>query len=106
MVLLITDGRSQDQVGGISQKLRNDGVEVRGKISVTNCTFEGGEGFALQFAGANSLIENNLFQYNDWTGHDIGNGGTVFSQSHSTGDHFRHKVLNIHSVFLQEINFM
>ena len=69
------------------------GVEVRGRLSVVNCTFEGGEGTALQFAGEDSILENNLFLYNDWTGHDNGNGGTVLSQDHSTGDHFIHNTL-------------
>jgi len=69
------------------------GEEVFGKILVRNCTFEGGEGFALDFAGQDSVVENNLFLYNDWTGHDIGNGGTVYSQSHSQGDLFTRNTL-------------
>ena len=64
------------------------GESVYGRLSVLNCTFEGGEGSALEYAGQNSLIENNMFLYNDWTGHDNGNGGTVLRQSHSIGDHF------------------
>jgi len=67
--------------------------EVRGRMSVVNCTFEGGEGYALQLAGENSVMENNMFLTNDWTGHDTGNGGTVFSQEHSVGDQFRHNTL-------------
>lgn len=69
------------------------GDSVFGRLAVLNCTFEGGEGSALEYAGQDSLIENNLFLYNDWTGHDNGNGGTVLSQSHSIGDHFRQNSL-------------
>ena len=69
------------------------GESVFGRLFVLNCTFEGGEGSALEYAGQDSLIENNMFRYNDWTGHDHGNGGTVLSQSHSIRDHFRQNSL-------------
>jgi len=64
-----------------------------GKLHVVNCTFEGGEGFALEWAGENSVIENNLFMYNDWAGHDRGNGGTAFSQQNGLRDNFTHNTL-------------
>ena len=51
-----------------------------GKISIVNCTFLGSEGVALDYAGS-SYIHNNLFAYNDWTGHmmdhPMGGLGTV-----------------------------
>merc|ERR1719348_302416 len=70
------------------------GEHVRGKLSITNCTFFGGECSALQYAGENCEVENNIFSFNDWTGHDNGNGGTVYSQDHSVGDHFHHNSLH------------
>ena len=42
---------------------------VYGKVSVINCTFHGSDGQALNYEGENVFIHNNLFSYNDWTGH-------------------------------------
>ena len=42
---------------------------VYGKISIINCTFHGSDGQALNYEGKDVLIHNNLFSYNDWTGH-------------------------------------
>merc|ERR1719357_85680 len=50
-----------------------------GTVTVTNCTFTGAEGAALVYTGTETLIHNNLFTYNDWTGQGL--GGTVMSSS-------------------------
>ena len=92
---------------------------------MVNCTFLGGEGFALQVillsflikekspptaqkffglrdicvypapqvAGNGSLIENNLFAHNDWTGHTPSNGATLYTQAFSTNDKVVHNTL-------------
>ena len=53
-------------------------------ISVTNCTFFGGEGSALFYSGKNTKIYNKEFAWNDWTGQMgltvNGGQGTIFSQ--------------------------
>ena len=36
----------------------------------------------MQVAGNESVIENNLFLHNDWTGHTPGNGATLYTQVH------------------------
>ena len=52
-----------------------------GNITVENCDFVGAEGFALTFESKHSKIYNNLFKWNDWSGHMTlkadGGGGTV-----------------------------
>ncbi|CAL4079245.1 unnamed protein product, partial [Meganyctiphanes norvegica] len=48
-----------------------------GRISVINCTFIGSEGVTLIHDGLNNYIHNNLFWWNDWTGQDDRNGGTI-----------------------------
>ncbi|CAL4079397.1 unnamed protein product [Meganyctiphanes norvegica] len=48
-----------------------------GRISVINCTFVGSEGVSLIHDGLNNYIHNNLFWWNDWTGQDDRNGGTI-----------------------------
>ena len=45
---------------------------------VINCTFDGAEGPALQYAGSNILIHNSEFTYNDWAG--LGNWATVYGK--------------------------
>jgi len=39
-----------------------------GNFTFYNNTFYGSDGLALAYAGNNVRIENNLFEYNDWTG--------------------------------------
>jgi len=60
---------------------KNNGKWINGKVSVINSTFWGSEGLALEYAGADVKIHNNLFAYNDWTGHNMdtymGGYGTV-----------------------------
>ena len=92
---------------------------------MVNCTFLGGEGFALQVillsflikeksppttqkffgfrdicvypapqvAGNGSLIENNLFAHNAWTGHTPSNRATLYTQAFSTNDKVVHNTL-------------
>ena len=48
---------------------------------------------APQVAGNGSLIENNLFAHNDWTGHTPGNGATLYTQAFSTNDKVVHNTL-------------
>ena len=52
-----------------------------GDIRIENCKFSGAEGFALRFDGRSSKVYNNLFEWNDWSGHMTngadGGGGTV-----------------------------
>jgi len=50
-----------------------------GMITVTNCSFSGAEGPALSYTGTGTVVTNNLFSYNDWTGQ--GEGGTVMSSA-------------------------
>jgi len=58
---------------------------VYGKVSVINCTFSGTEGSALQYGGKGVYIHNNLFAWNDWTGHMMekasGGLGTIFGET-------------------------
>ena len=42
---------------------------IYSKVSVINCTFHGSDGQALNYDGEDVLIHNNMFSYNDWTGH-------------------------------------
>ena len=48
---------------------------------------------APQVAGNGSLIENNLFAHNDWTGHTPSNGATLYTQAFSTNDKVVHNTL-------------
>ncbi|CAL4179484.1 unnamed protein product [Meganyctiphanes norvegica] len=64
--------------------------KVYGRVSIINCTFEGGEG-AMLYAGNNSYIHNNYFAYNDWVGIASGNGGTVNGQGY--GNEFSQNTL-------------
>ena len=41
-------------------------------------------------AGNESVIENNLFLHNDWTGHTPGNGATLYTQVHHLHLHHHH----------------
>jgi len=63
VILLITDGRSQDQVGGISQKLRDDGVEVFA-IGVTNRV---NEAQLLEITGSTEKMWPNINDFDDFT---------------------------------------
>ncbi|CAL4064794.1 unnamed protein product, partial [Meganyctiphanes norvegica] len=51
--------------------------KVLGRVSIINCTVEGSEGPALNYAGNNSYIYNNYFGYNDWTCVLDTAGGTI-----------------------------
>ena len=44
----------------------------------------------MQVAGNESVIENNLFLHNDWTGHTPGNGATLYTQVHHLHLHHHH----------------
>lgn len=62
----------------------------QGSMKFINNTMYGTDGIALEYQGANDLVENNLFEYNDWSGANMnvagGGAGTVLSQS--IGDTF------------------
>ena len=36
-------------------------------FQLINSTFYGTDGLALQYSGDGSLLQNNLFEYNDWS---------------------------------------
>lgn len=40
-----------------------------------NNTMYGTDGIALEYQGANDLVENNLFEYNDWSGANMNVAG-------------------------------
>ena len=44
----------------------------------------------MQVAGNESVIENNLFLHNDWTGHTPSNGATLYTQVHCYLQHHIH----------------
>ena len=39
---------------------------AKGGLTFENNTFVGADGVALEYAGKNVLLKNNLFEYNDW----------------------------------------
>lgn len=53
-------------------------------LTVFNNTFYGTDGAALEFSGLNATLENNLFEYNDWTAantvYKSGGLGTIISR--------------------------
>ena len=42
---------------------------------IYNSTFYGTDGIALEYAGVNDTVENNLFEYNDWSGANMNKAG-------------------------------
>ena len=66
-----------------------------GKMSVINCTFIGSEGAALNYGGGNNYIHNNLFAWNDWTGHlmSMGTGGSGTVTASTTSEEFSQNTL-------------
>lgn len=57
-------------------------------FTIFNCTFFGADGVALEYSGANVRVENNLFEYNDWSAANMrqhtGGLGDIYSRG--TGD--------------------
>lgn len=74
-------------INGIYDRRR---PETWGTFTFFNNTFYGSDGLALSYHGANVTIENNLFEYNDFTAANmvIGGGGLGTIKSDSTGDQF------------------
>lgn len=70
--------------------IANKGYHVTKRFKIFNCTFYGTDGAALQYSGNNVTLENNLFEYNDWSGammsRSTGGMGTIISQG--TEDRF------------------
>ena len=68
----------------------NKGRSVMKTFKMFNCTFRGTDGAALQYSGINVTLENNLFEYNDWSGammsQSSGGMGTIVSSA--VGDKF------------------
>ncbi|KAL9968134.1 hypothetical protein ACROYT_G026467 [Oculina patagonica] len=62
-------------------------VSGKGSARFFNNTFYGTDGIALEYQGINDTLENNFFEYNDWSGANMnvagGGAGTVVSNSHS-----------------------
>ncbi len=58
---------------------RRRGVEKYGAFQIRNCTFFGSDGVVLDYRGANTVVANNLFEYNDWSGANMltANGGML-----------------------------
>ena len=52
-------------------------VSNTGTSRIINNTFYGTDGMALEYNGVDNLVENNLFEFNDWTGNnmDVATGG-------------------------------
>ncbi|KAL9968135.1 hypothetical protein ACROYT_G026469 [Oculina patagonica] len=69
---------------------RTEVVSGKGSVRFFNNTFYGTDGIALKYQGIGDVVENNLFEYNDWSGANMnvatGGGGTVYSNS--IGDKF------------------
>ncbi len=55
----------------------------RHSFQLRNCTFYGTDGVALEYSGTGVLLQNNLFEYNDWSASNAiernGGFGTVIS---------------------------
>ena len=70
--------------------LANKGRNVMKTFKMFNCTFHGTDGAAIQYSGVNVTLNNNLFEYNDWSGammsKSSGGLGTIISAG--TGDIF------------------
>jgi len=47
--------------------------EPKGRIVIENCKFYGSDSAALIHRGNDTLIKNNEFKYNDWSGPSVGN---------------------------------
>ncbi|CAL4158267.1 unnamed protein product, partial [Meganyctiphanes norvegica] len=76
------------QTNMIAKAKKIGGGIQKGKISVVNSEFVGGEGVSLVHAGQDNLIDNNLFAYNDWSGIVSSGGGTVEGNGH--GENITH----------------
>ena len=61
-------------------------VSNTGTSRIINNTFYGTDGMALEYNGVDNLVENNLFEFNDWTGNnmDVATGGNPVSYTHLT----------------------
>lgn len=61
-----------------------------GSFNLTNCTFYGTDGVALEYSGTGVLIKNNLFEYNDWSvaNRQTANGGLGTVVSNAENEHF------------------
>ena len=42
-----------------------------GTLTIFNNTFYGTDGMALEYDGVNVTVENNLFEYNHWSGNNM-----------------------------------
>lgn len=51
-----------------------------GRVRFFNNTFYGSDGIALEYGGVNDTVENNFFEYNDWSGANMvkAQGGKAF----------------------------
>ena len=59
-------------------------------FNLTNNTFYGTDGLALEYSGTRTLLQNNLFEYNDWTvtNRQRANGGLGTVVSNAVSDQF------------------
>merc|ERR1712003_90338 len=79
-----------------SKRMLGDGTgRPDGKLYVNNRnytffnnTFHGADGKVLAYSGSNVLLDNNLFEYNDWTSTNslVGDGGHSIVGSYSVND--------------------
>ena len=47
----------------------------KGSVKIYNNTFYGTDGIALEYKGVNDRVENNFFEYNDWSGANMNKAG-------------------------------
>lgn len=75
------------EVNGIYDKRRQS---TWGRFTFFNNTFYGSDGLALSYHGSNVTLENNLFEYNDWTAANMirAGGGLATIKSDSIYDLF------------------
>ena len=79
-------------INGIYLKSKS---ETWGAFTFYNNSFYGSDGLALSYWGKNVTIENNLFEYNDWTGANMvkAGGGLATIKSFSIYDVFQRNTL-------------
>ena len=67
---------------------RHKPTDIWGSFTFFNSTFHGADGPALSYEGSRVTLENNLFEYNDWTSANslVGEGGHGTTQIFSIHD--------------------